>query len=97
MRPFAGLGLLATVTDDGAGFDTTLASHGTGLQGMAGRLAAVGGTLLIHFTPGLGTATPGTTASRATGATKKCLLPLQSPGFRRSVAPVLRARAGRPM
>src|SRR6266702_5050594 len=34
-----------TIADDGDGFDTTKATHGTGLQGMADRLAAVGGTL----------------------------------------------------
>jgi signal transduction histidine kinase len=41
-----------TVADDGTGFDTATASHGTGLQGMADRLAAAGGTLRIHSAPG---------------------------------------------
>jgi signal transduction histidine kinase len=36
-----------TVSDDGAGFDTATASHGTGLRGMADRLAAAGGILRI--------------------------------------------------
>ena len=49
-----------TVTDDGDGFDTAKATHGTGLQGMADRLAAVGGALHIHSTPGLGTTISGT-------------------------------------
>ena len=49
-----------TITDDGAGFDTTKATHGTGLQGMADRLAAVGGALRIHSAPGLGTTISGT-------------------------------------
>ena len=40
-----GSNLEFTVTDDGTGFDTATASHGTGLQGMADRLAAAGGTL----------------------------------------------------
>jgi signal transduction histidine kinase len=48
-----------TVTDDGAGFDTATASHGTGLQGMADRLAAAGGTLRIHSAPGNGTSISG--------------------------------------
>jgi signal transduction histidine kinase len=44
-----------TVTDDGTGFDTATASHGTGLQGMADRLAAAGGTFRINSAPGNGT------------------------------------------
>jgi signal transduction histidine kinase len=48
-----------TVTDDGAGFDTANARHGTGLQGMADRLAAAGGTLRISSAPGLGTTVSG--------------------------------------
>jgi signal transduction histidine kinase len=44
-----------TVTDDGTGFDTATATYGTGLQGMADRLAAAGGTLRIHSAPGSGT------------------------------------------
>ena len=48
-----------TVTDDGTGFDTATASHGTGLQGMADRLAAAGGTLRINSAPGLGTTVSG--------------------------------------
>jgi signal transduction histidine kinase len=52
--------LAFTVADDGAGFDTAHAAHGTGLQGMADRLAAVGGALHIHSQPGLGTTINGT-------------------------------------
>jgi signal transduction histidine kinase len=48
-----------TVTDDGAGFDTATVSHGTGLQGMADRLAAAGGTLRISSAPGSGTTISG--------------------------------------
>jgi signal transduction histidine kinase len=51
--------LTFTITDDGTGFDTTTATHGTGLQGMADRLAALGGTLQIHSKPGLGTTVTG--------------------------------------
>jgi signal transduction histidine kinase len=47
------------VTDDGAGFDTAQATHGTGLLGMADRLAAVGGTLRIDSAPGRGTTISG--------------------------------------
>jgi signal transduction histidine kinase len=49
-----------SVADDGAGFETGNAAHGTGLQGMADRLAAAGGTLDIHSEPGLGTTISGT-------------------------------------
>ena len=48
-----------TVADDGAGFDTAAAQDGTGLQGMADRLAALGGTLQIRSQPGHGTAVSG--------------------------------------
>jgi signal transduction histidine kinase len=48
-----------TVTDDGDGFDTAKATHGTGLQGMADRLAAVGGTLRIDSALGSGTTISG--------------------------------------
>ena len=48
-----------TVTDDGDGFDTAKATHGTGLQGMADRLAAAGGTLRIDSAPGSGTTISG--------------------------------------
>ncbi|MGI9007536.1 MAG: GAF domain-containing sensor histidine kinase [Streptosporangiaceae bacterium] len=49
-----------SVTDDGSGFDTTMTTHGTGLPGMADRLAVVGGTVRSRSTPGLGTAISGT-------------------------------------
>ncbi len=48
-----------SVTDDGTGFDTANARHGTGLQGMTDRMSAVGGTLDIQSTPGLGTTISG--------------------------------------
>jgi signal transduction histidine kinase len=47
------------VTDDGAGFDPAATRRGTGLQGMADRLAALGGTLHIHSQPGHGTTVQG--------------------------------------
>jgi len=43
------------VVDDGAGFDPSSTGYGTGLQGMADRLEAVGGTLELRSTPGEGT------------------------------------------
>jgi signal transduction histidine kinase len=48
-----------TVTDDGTGFDAASTRHGTGLQGMADRLAALGGTLDIRSQPGRGTTLTG--------------------------------------
>jgi len=44
-----------TVTDDGTGFDTATTRYGTGLQGMADRLAALGGALRVRSQPGDGT------------------------------------------
>jgi signal transduction histidine kinase len=49
-----------SVTDDGAGFEPAKITHGTGLQGMTDRLAAVGGTLRILTQPGHGTTVSGT-------------------------------------
>ena len=47
------------VEDDGAGFDTASVPYGTGLQGMADRLAALGGELEVRSEPGRGTAVIG--------------------------------------
>jgi signal transduction histidine kinase len=55
----SGGSLQFTITDDGTGFDTAAARHGTGLQGMADRLAALGGTLHLRSQPGQGTAVSG--------------------------------------
>jgi signal transduction histidine kinase len=44
-----------TVADEGHGFDPERARGGTGLQGMADRLAAVGGTLAVRSQPRRGT------------------------------------------
>lgn len=44
-----------TVTDDGTGFDTATTLPGTGVQGMADRLAALGGALQVRSQPGDGT------------------------------------------
>ena len=44
-----------TISDDGTGFDPATARQGSGLQGMADRLAALGGTFQIRSAPGHGT------------------------------------------
>jgi signal transduction histidine kinase len=51
--------LAFTVTDDGEGFDTNTISYGTGLQGMADRLSAQGGSLEVRSEPGEGTTVGG--------------------------------------
>ena len=52
-------GLSFEVTDDGLGFDPSSTGYGTGLQGMADRLDAIGGTLEIRSRPGSGTTVTG--------------------------------------
>ena len=47
------------VVDDGRGFDPVVATSGSGLQGMADRLAAVGGSLEVRSAPGRGTTVAG--------------------------------------
>src|SRR5207344_1869796 len=47
------------VTDDGAGFDPGSKAYGTGLQGMADRLHAHGGSLAVRSAPGAGTTISG--------------------------------------
>jgi signal transduction histidine kinase len=47
------------VADDGAGFHVEATSYGTGLQGMADRLDAIGGTLEVRSGPGAGTTVTG--------------------------------------
>ena len=43
------------MVDDGRGFEPAAAGRGTGLQGMADRLAAIDGTLEVTSEPGAGT------------------------------------------
>ncbi len=47
--------LTFTVRDDGVGFDPSARGYGTGMQGMADRLAALGGELWVMSAPGEGT------------------------------------------
>ena len=47
------------VVDEGRGFDPVAVATGSGLQGMADRLAAVGGSLEIRSAPGRGTTIAG--------------------------------------
>ena len=52
--------LTFTVRDDGEGFDRDTTTYGTGLQGMADRLDAIGGSLDVTSSPGAGTTVTGT-------------------------------------
>jgi signal transduction histidine kinase len=47
------------VADDGVGFDASSIRYGTGLQGMADRLDALGGAIAIRSAPGEGTTVSG--------------------------------------
>jgi len=47
------------IEDDGDGFDAANAGHGTGLQGIADRLAALNGTVEVRSAPGAGTTVAG--------------------------------------
>jgi signal transduction histidine kinase len=51
--------LVFEVSDDGVGFDPRSKGYGTGLQGMADRLAALGGAFAISSVPGGGTTVTG--------------------------------------
>jgi signal transduction histidine kinase len=48
-----------TVGDDGAGFDPAASDTGSGLQGMADRMATVGGGIAVTSSPGSGTTVSG--------------------------------------
>jgi signal transduction histidine kinase len=47
--------LVFEIRDDGRGFDTDATTYGSGVQGMADRLDAIGGTLAVTSAPGEGT------------------------------------------
>jgi signal transduction histidine kinase len=57
--PDNGKALTFEVRDDGVGFDPSATRGGTGLQGMADRLEAIGGTLSVSSAPGAGTTVAG--------------------------------------
>ncbi|MGH2680979.1 MAG: sensor histidine kinase [Actinomycetota bacterium] len=48
------------VLDDGVGFDPSTTTTGTGLQGIADRIDALGGTFVVTSSPGAGTSLNGT-------------------------------------
>ena len=54
-----GEALTFTIRDDGVGFDPSTKGYGTGMQGMADRLAALGGELRVTSAPGEGTLVEG--------------------------------------
>ncbi len=60
-------GLVFTVEDDGVGFDPASAGRGSGLQGMADRLDAIGGALEVRSTPGAGASIVGRVPARSLG------------------------------
>ena len=59
--------LEVTVHDDGRGFDITAATRGTGLQGIADRLDAIGGALRVESTVGIGTTLNGSIPMEPSG------------------------------
>jgi signal transduction histidine kinase len=61
-------GLAFEVQDDGVGFDPASAGRGSGLQGMADRLDAVGGSLDVRSAPGAGTTIVGRVPTRSVGS-----------------------------
>jgi signal transduction histidine kinase len=56
------------VVDDGAGFDPSATSYGTGLRGMDDRLDAIGGRLEVTSEPGRGTVVTGSVPLGPEGA-----------------------------
>jgi signal transduction histidine kinase len=58
-----------SVTDDGSGFDPTTTGYGSGLRGMADRLAALEGVLEVRSTPGEGTTVRGRVPAEPQDAT----------------------------
>ena len=59
--------LTFSVTDDGQGFDASNTSHGTGLQGIADRLDAIGGALHVESEVGRGSKLSGSIPAEPAG------------------------------
>jgi signal transduction histidine kinase len=70
-RPWNAIGWILAITqldgrlrfvvrDHGAGFDPNVTAYGTGLQGMADRLDAIAGSILVQSSAGEGTTVTGT-------------------------------------
>src|SRR5207249_9022370 len=62
--------LTFAVRDDGSGFDADTTNYGTGLQGMADRLDAIGGTLRVESALGRGTRVTGSVPIQASGGSE---------------------------
>ena len=60
--------LTFSVADDGVGFDTSNVVRGTGLQGIADRLDAIGGDVRVLSVPGEGTTVTGAVPAEAASA-----------------------------
>jgi signal transduction histidine kinase len=58
------------VRDDGVGFDPSSTGYGTGLQGIADRLAALEGSVDVRSAPGSGTILAGELPVRPTPSTQ---------------------------
>jgi signal transduction histidine kinase len=59
------------VSDDGTGFDPATTARGSGLQNMADRVEALGGTFEVSSAPGNGTTIAGSVPSRTDGAARE--------------------------
>jgi signal transduction histidine kinase len=56
--------LVFRVEDDGSGFDVSTTPHGSGLQNMTDRVAALGGDVVVESSPGAGTTVVGRIPAR---------------------------------
>lgn len=58
-------GLPFSFADDGRGFDARAADAESGLQGMADRVEAIGGSIRLQSSPGAGTSVSGSVQGKA--------------------------------